>query len=79
MGYGLPITSVLLGMGNSLFHVWGGKQVAVHTGNDIRSLGVFVSTGAFGLAVGTVCHSWALSYAILLLIAVLSGIRNNFA
>ena len=45
-------TAVLLGIGNSLFHVWGGKQVAVNTGNDIRALGVFVSTGAFGLAVG---------------------------
>ena len=72
MGYGLPITSVLLGMGNSLFHVWGGKQVAVHTGNDIRSLGVFVSTGAFGLAVGAVFASWVLLYVFLLAMGVLA-------
>ena len=32
--------SVLLGLGNSLFHVWGGQQVTVQTGNDIRSLGI---------------------------------------
>ena len=48
----LVVLSVLLGIGNSLFHVWGGKETAVRTGNDIRALGVFVSTGAFGLAVG---------------------------
>lgn len=72
MGYGLPITSVLLGMGNSLFHVWGGKQVAVHTRNDIRSLGVFVSTGAFGLAVGAVLASWLLLYVFLLAMGLLA-------
>ncbi len=72
MGYGLPITSALLGLGNSLFHVWGGKQVAVHTGNDIRSLGVFVSTGAFGLAVGAVFASWLLLYVFLLAMGVLA-------
>jgi MFS family permease len=66
------LTPVLLGVGNSLFHVWGGKQTAVHTGNDIRALGVFVSTGAFGLAVGAVFASWALLYVFLLGIGVLA-------
>ena len=65
-------TAVLLGIGNSLFHVWGGKQVAVNTGNDIRALGVFVSTGAFGLAVGGVLASWFLLYVFLLSICVLA-------
>jgi len=55
-----------LGAGNSLFHVWGGKQTVVRVGNDIRSLGVFVSTGALGLAVGLVFCSWTLLYALLL-------------
>lgn len=62
----LYVTATLLGIGNSLFHVWGGKQTAIRTGNDIRALGVFVSTGAFGLAVSAVFHSWALLYALLL-------------
>ena len=66
------LTPVLLGMGNSLFHVWGGKQTAVHTGNDIRALGVFVSTGAFGLAIGAVFASWALLYVFLLGIGALA-------
>ena len=66
------IVVIFLGMGNSLFHVWGGKQVAVTTGNDMRALGAFVSTGAFGLALGFVFFSWPLLYAALLSICVLS-------
>ena len=51
------IVAVLLGIGNSLFHVWGGKQMVIKTGNDIRALGVFVSTGVLGLAIGLICRS----------------------
>ena len=68
----MPV-AILLGMGNSFFHVWGGKLVAVKTENDITALGIFVSTGAFGLSVGTICHSWPFTYTILLLIALLSA------
>lgn len=68
----LMTISVLLGLGNSLFHVWGGKETAVNTGNDIRALGVFVSTGAFGLAVGTVLVSWALLYGLLISISIVA-------
>ena len=68
----LIAVAVLLGAGNSLFHVWGGKQAVVKTGNDIRALGVFVSTGALGLAVGFICCSWGLLYALLLAIVVVS-------
>lgn len=69
---GVMTVAVLLGMGNSLFHVWGGKQVAVTTANNMRALGTFVSTGAFGLALGIVFFSWSLLYAALLSICVLS-------
>lgn len=62
------VVASLLGMGNSLFHVWGGKLTAVNTGNDIRALGVFVATGAFGLSVGLLFYSWWLLVAFLLLI-----------
>ena len=62
----LVVLSVLLGIGNSLFHVWGGKETAVRTSNDIRALGVFVSTGAFGLAVGSVFLSRALMLCLLI-------------
>jgi len=69
---GVMVVAILLGMGNSLFHVWGGKQVAITTGNDMRALGVFVSTGAFGLALGFVFFSWPLLYVALLSICLLS-------
>ena len=62
----LILVAILLGVGNSLFHVWGGKQTVVMTGNDIRALGVFVSTGVLGLAIGLICRSWPLLYGLLL-------------
>lgn len=61
----------LLGLGNSLFHVWGGKQVAVKTKNDIRALGVFVAPGAVGLTVGILFYSWLLVCFFLLSICLL--------
>jgi len=68
----LLVLSVLLGIGNSLFHVWGGKETAVSTGNDIRALGMFVSTGAFGLAVGSVFLSHALMFCLLIGICIMA-------
>ncbi|MBR4387634.1 MAG: hypothetical protein IKT00_00415 [Prevotella sp.] len=73
------VAALLMGIGNSLFHVWGGKQTALTTGNDIRALGVFVSTGAFGLAVGGLFFSWSLAYVFLLLICLLSVIALNIS
>ena len=66
------LTAVTAGVGNSLFHVWGGKQTVLKTGNDIRALGVFVSTGAFGLSIGYVLCSWTFLYTLIILIAVAS-------
>lgn len=66
------LSPLLLGFGNSLFHVWGGKQTVALMGNDLRALGVFVSTGAFGLAVGFVYCSWALLYVILIALCLLA-------
>jgi len=66
------LTAVTAGVGNSLFHVWGGKQTALKTSNDIRALGVFVSTGAFGLSIGYILCSWALLYTFIILIASVS-------
>jgi hypothetical protein len=69
---GVWLVALLLGTGNSLFHVWGGKQTVLTMGNDMRAMGVFVSTGAFGLAVGVTFHSWGLLQTFLLLICLLS-------
>ena len=67
------LVAILLGMGNSLFHVWGGKLVAHLTRNDIRALGVFVATGALGLGIGVVFASWLLLYGLLIAIAIMSA------
>lgn len=64
------IVAILLGMGNSLFHVWGGKLTAVLTGNDMRALGIFVSTGSMGLAIGAIYASWWLIAWMLLSITI---------
>lgn len=74
--FGFPfagyLAPVLLGLGNSLFHVWGGKQVVLKAGNDMRALGLFVSTGAFGLAVAMVFFSLSLLYIFLLALCLLA-------
>ena len=46
------LSVILIGIGNSLFHVAGGKYVTDKSGNDISHLGIFVSTGAIGLVLG---------------------------
>ena len=71
------VVALLLGAGNSLFHVWGGKLVAVATNNDMRALGVFVSTGAFGLAVATVCYSWPLLYVLLAAVGIMTKTQQT--
>ena len=65
------MVAILLGMGNSLFHVWGGKMTVVVAGNDMRALGIFVSTGAVGLVVGLTYASLWLAVGMLLLIALM--------
>lgn len=44
--------ALVIGAGNSLFHVCAGRRVTLETGGDMRHLGVMVSSGAIGLAVG---------------------------
>ena len=68
----MTVVAVVLGVGNSLFHVWGGREVAVVTGNDARALGVFVSPGVLGLAVGAVLCSWQLLFLLLMMIGILA-------
>ena len=64
--------ATLLGTGNSFFHVWGGKETAVKTGNDLRAIGVFVSTGALGLSVGVLFPSWFLLFSLIIALAAIS-------
>lgn len=68
------IAAVLVGLGNSLFHVYGGKFVGETTGNDIRHLGVFVSSGAIGLALGSGLASLPTLAIGILMLGALIGI-----
>ena len=56
LGYALSsfwvFAVLMIGMGNSFFHVAGGKYITDKSGNDISHLGIFVSTGAVGLVLG---------------------------
>ena len=46
------VSVICIGLSNSLFHVAGGKYISDKSGSDISHLGIFVSTGAIGLALG---------------------------
>lgn len=65
----LPI--LLIGLGNAIFHVFGGKTVAVTTAGDMRHLGVFVSTGALGLLIGQALESRGFLLAFMAYMALL--------
>lgn len=68
------ISAVFLGIGNSFFHISGGKYTIRKTGNDIFDLGLFVSTGAVGLAIGCNFNNvyvWSIFVSLLFLISFL--------
>lgn len=71
MTIGLFLGVVLIGLGNSLFHVTGGRVVTRRTQNDLRHLGVFVSSGAVGLVVGAKLGSVLTLAAIAALLVLL--------
>ncbi len=57
LGFLLPLPDIvkvlLVGLGNSVFHVGGGTVTLRHSGGKAWPLGVFVSPGSVGLALGT--------------------------
>ncbi|MBR0130124.1 MAG: hypothetical protein IJM08_02315 [Firmicutes bacterium] len=58
LGFWLPVTpvikAVIIGLGNSLFHVCGGVVTLKKSRGKAAPLGVFVAPGAFGVTLGTV-------------------------
>ncbi len=77
LGYALPVPGWLrvglIGLGNSVFHVSGGRMTLLESRGKAWPLGVFVAPGAVGLTLGTVWPGlgWAFA-ALLALCAVLS-------
>ena len=70
----LILSVLFIGLGNSLFHVAGGKYVTDKSGNDISHLGIFVSTGAIGLVVGQRYLSLVFLPYILFAVFILCGL-----
>ena len=64
---GLPRT-VLIGLGNSLFHVEGGTETLLASGDRAWPLGVFVAPGAVGLALGRLFPALGLWFSLALLL-----------
>lgn len=66
------LSVILLGLGNSIFHISGGKYVISKTKNNIIDLGIFVSSGALGLSLGCNYNSLYLKYSLLIIIALVT-------
>ena len=77
-GFALPLPFfariVLIGLGNSLFHVAAGIATLRQSGGAAWQLGVFVAPGAFGVTLGTLWprFGWMLAAAMLLCGALLA-------
>lgn len=70
---------VLVAMGNSLFHVYAGKSVTEGSGNDLRHLGVLVSSGALGLLIGGIYPSPGVLMALIVALCVLAYFQQRQA
>ena len=71
---GIP-AAVLVSLGNAAFHVGAGVSVIKNAGGRMSHLGVFVSTGAVGLALGKITQL----YIPILAILAVCGIFTFFA
>ena len=72
LGWFLPVTPlirvVLVGLGNSLFHVTGGVMTLKRSSGKALELGIFVAPGALGLTLGTIWPQYGTVFAIILLV-----------
>lgn len=72
LGFLLPLPPlmrvILVGLGNSVFHVSGGTETLLRAGDRAWSLGVFVAPGAVGLALGKLFPDAGLYLAVVLLL-----------
>ena len=74
LGYVLPVSAllkiILIGVGNSGFHVAGGVMTLRESGGKAAKLGVFVSPGAIGLTLGTLYPKLGAAFAVALVATV---------
>ncbi len=60
---GWMIISIILGLGNAMFHVGGGIDTLNDSKEKAYRLGIFVSPGAFGIYLGTLLTSFNIPYS----------------
>ena len=73
IGFLLPLPpllrTVIIGVGNSIFHVAGGTMTLEDSNGKAGKLGIFVAPGAIGLSVGTLWPNTRTAMAIVLIIS----------
>lgn len=71
LGFVLPapwyVKVMLIGLGNSLFHVTGGSMTLRDSGGKAGKLGVFVAPGAIGVTLGSLWPKLGMLFALALL------------
>ncbi len=80
LGFLLPLPAlvrvILIGSGNSVFHVAAGADVLEQSGGTAGPLGVFVAPGAIGLTLGILWPKLGIWFAILLGISAIIELWN---
>lgn len=76
LGFALPLPQiirvVLIGLGNSLFHVGGGTRTLLCADGKAGPLGVFVAPGCMGLTLGTLFPQLGTIFAVLLALSAVA-------
>ena len=68
---------VIAAFGNALFHVGGGVDVLRRSSGKMAGSGVFVSSGAMGVAIGTLCSSGLTALLFILGAVLLTGLVRS--
>jgi FSR family fosmidomycin resistance protein-like MFS transporter len=63
---GIMLKVVMIGIGNSVFHVCGGSETIVRSGGKAAPLGIFVAPGALGVCIGRLWPQIGRSLALFL-------------
>lgn len=73
--FNLWASVILVGIGNAFFHVGGGIESLVESGGKLRQSGIFVSSGALGVALGIyLCNKAFGGIGVLVLLMTLCAV-----
>ncbi|MBP5344237.1 MAG: hypothetical protein J6Y85_04105 [Alphaproteobacteria bacterium] len=69
---------LLVGVGNCLFHVGAGTVILTESGKKLAPLGIFVSSGAVGLMLGTMfAYEWIVHLLLVIVLICLLGANSH--